>query len=183
MPRAHNQDPESGPLPGMLSTMQFISLDLSACTVDGHLEQPPSPSNQSFHGETKFDDSSGPLFTLYSRITEKEDNTMVQRWQKDAEGIIIFVRQRSWALPLRTHWMVNRTAFSLLSSLYLSLYPSKTSGPTRRTFPRSISGTSINYLPIPTFLAFPTLLLCQVWLDPRRSPHRDIRSGSTHSGS
>ena len=164
---------------------QFISLNLSACTVEGHLYQPPPPPNQSVHEETKFYDSSGPLFTLYSRITEEEDNTMVQRWQKDAEGVIIFVRQRfpANAPPLRTHWMVDSTAFSLLSSPSLSSYPSKTSGPSRKTFLRSISGTSLNDLPIPTFLALPTLLRCRLWSDLRRSPHRDLRSGSTHSGS
>ena len=37
-------------------------------------------------------DSSSPLFTMYSKIAEEEDDKMVERWQKDAEGIIIFVR-------------------------------------------------------------------------------------------
>jgi len=37
-------------------------------------------------------DSSGPLFTLYSKLAVEEDNKMVERWQKDADGIIIFVR-------------------------------------------------------------------------------------------
>jgi hypothetical protein len=29
---------------------------------------------------------------MYSKIAEEEDNKMVERWQKDAEGMIIFVR-------------------------------------------------------------------------------------------
>ena len=29
---------------------------------------------------------------MYSTIAEEEDDKMVERWQKDAEGIIIFVR-------------------------------------------------------------------------------------------
>jgi hypothetical protein len=37
-------------------------------------------------------DSSGPLFTMYSKLAVEEDNKMAERWQKDAEGIIIFVR-------------------------------------------------------------------------------------------
>jgi len=41
---------------------------------------------------TNVGDGSGPLFTMYSNIAEEEDNKMVERWQKDAEGIIIFVR-------------------------------------------------------------------------------------------
>ena len=176
MPRANSQDPESGIVPGMLSAVRFILLNLSAYTVDDRLDQPPSPLNQSFQGETKFGDGSGPLFTLYSKIAEEEDNKMVGRWQKDAEGIVIFVRQKSQTLLLRTHPMGNRTVYSLLSSLYLSLYPSKTLGPSRRTSPPSISRTFINYLPIPTFLALLTLLLCQLWL-PQHSPHRDLQSG------
>ena len=28
---------------------------------------------------------------MYSKIAEEEDDRMVERWQKDAEGIIIFV--------------------------------------------------------------------------------------------
>ena len=43
-------------------------------------------------GESNSGDSSGPLFTMYSKIAEEEDNKVVERWQKDAEGIIIFVR-------------------------------------------------------------------------------------------
>ena len=33
---------------------------------------------------------------MYSKIAEEEDDKMVERWQKDAEGIIIFVRSDSY---------------------------------------------------------------------------------------
>ena len=36
-------------------------------------------------------DSSGPLFSMYSKFAEKDDNKMTDRWQKDADGILIFV--------------------------------------------------------------------------------------------
>ena len=39
---------------------------------------------------TNFGDSAGPLFYMYSKISE-EDNKMAERWQKEAEEIIIFV--------------------------------------------------------------------------------------------
>ena len=90
---------------------------------------------------------------MYSKIAEEEDDKMVERWQKDAEGIIIFVRPE---LPFSAAAYSSdgyRTVYSLLSLLRLSLYPSKISGPIRRTFPHSISETSFNFLPIPTFLA------------------------------
>ena len=40
---------------------------------------------------TPFSDSSQPLFSMYSKVAEEEDNKVVARWQKDAEGILIFV--------------------------------------------------------------------------------------------
>ena len=29
---------------------------------------------------------------MYSKAADEEDNKMVERWQKDADGILIFVR-------------------------------------------------------------------------------------------
>ncbi|KAH9989145.1 hypothetical protein BJV77DRAFT_905110, partial [Russula vinacea] len=34
--------------------------------------------------------SSGQLFSMYSKFAEAEDNKMAERWQKDADGILIF---------------------------------------------------------------------------------------------
>ena len=52
--------------------------------------QQSQPSQEEFH----FGDSSGPLFSIYSDAAEDEDNKMADRWQKDAEGILIFVSLR-----------------------------------------------------------------------------------------
>ena len=54
----------------------------------GHPQSTLDPPSQ---GETNFGDSSGPLFSIYSKAAEDEDNKMVERWQKDADGILIFV--------------------------------------------------------------------------------------------
>jgi hypothetical protein len=40
----------------------------------------------------EFSDSSGPLFDMYCEMAEEEDKKMADRWTKDADGIIIFVR-------------------------------------------------------------------------------------------
>jgi hypothetical protein len=53
-----------------------------------HPQSTPSPPSQ---GESNFGDSSGPFFSIYSKTAEEEDNKMVDRWQKDADGILIFV--------------------------------------------------------------------------------------------
>ena len=65
--------------------------------VDRHRGQPLSAlyqPSQLWRGESNFGDSSGPLFFIYSGIAEEEDNKMTDRWQKDADGILIFVRPR-----------------------------------------------------------------------------------------
>jgi hypothetical protein len=48
-------------------------------------------SNQPSQRESIFGDSSGPLLSVYSKAAEDEDNKMVDRWQKDADGILFFV--------------------------------------------------------------------------------------------
>ncbi|KAH9989388.1 hypothetical protein BJV74DRAFT_922893, partial [Russula compacta] len=73
MSQTNNQDPETGNV-----------------AADRHLNRPVPGPTQLSQGESNFGDSSGPLFTLYSEIAEEEDNRMAERWQKDAEGIIIF---------------------------------------------------------------------------------------------
>ena len=66
------------------------------CTIDD-LENPAlhqSESNQAsqtLEAAPNFGDSSVPFFSIYSKIAEEEDNRMTDRWQKDAEGILIFV--------------------------------------------------------------------------------------------
>ncbi len=58
--------------------------------------------DQPLQGESNFGDSSGPLFSIYSKAAEDEDNKMVDRWQKDAEGILFFVSPRV-AIRLSLH--------------------------------------------------------------------------------
>ncbi len=50
--------------------------------------------NRPLQGESDFGDSSGPLFSMYFKTAEDEDNKIVERWQKDANGLLIFVSPR-----------------------------------------------------------------------------------------
>lgn len=72
-------------------------------TVGGHRGQPqPAPTGTQLpQGEFNFGDSSVPLFSLYSKIAEEEDNKLADRWQKDADGILIFVSVRVTLPSLR----------------------------------------------------------------------------------
>ena len=60
--------------------------------LDDHRAHTLTAPNKPLQGESKFGDSSGPLFSIYSKAAEEEDNKLVKRWQKDADGILIFVR-------------------------------------------------------------------------------------------
>jgi hypothetical protein len=51
-------------------------------------------SNQALQGESNIGDSSGLLFSIYSKAAEDEDSKMVEQWQKDADGILFFVSPR-----------------------------------------------------------------------------------------
>ena len=64
------------------------------CIADDHPNHPLPTLNQPLQEESNFGDSSGPLFSIYSKAAEDEDNKMVERWQKDADGILIFVSPR-----------------------------------------------------------------------------------------
>jgi hypothetical protein len=75
----------------------------SFTSIIGGPDYVPQPAqNQSSQGQAKFSDSSGPLFNMYVKMTEKEDNKMADRWQKDADGILIFV-SLDICLQARTH--------------------------------------------------------------------------------
>ena len=63
---------------------------------------PNQPSRHEPQGGSIFGDSSGPLFSLYSKIAEEEDDKVTDRWQKDADGILIFVSGRV-AIPTVTY--------------------------------------------------------------------------------
>ncbi|KAI0284743.1 hypothetical protein BC826DRAFT_1109616 [Russula brevipes] len=61
--------------------------------TDGHPEQPqlvPNQPTQPSHGGSNFGDSSGPLFSMYSKTMMEEDVTGAERFQKDADSVLIF---------------------------------------------------------------------------------------------
>ena len=58
---------------------------------------------------------------MYSKIAEKDDNTMAERWQKDADGILIFVspQVRFYAITCNNGKPIGR--FILCSRRYIPL--------------------------------------------------------------
>ncbi|KAI0287599.1 hypothetical protein BC826DRAFT_743776 [Russula brevipes] len=64
--------------------MSQSTTQLSVYELENGRDMSPLPE------ESKFRDSSGPLFSMYSKIAQEEDNKTAERWQKDADGILIF---------------------------------------------------------------------------------------------
>ena len=101
--------------------MMFITGDQRA-QHDNSPSNPQSAPNQLPQGESIFGDSSGRLFSIYTKAAEEEDKKIVERWQKDADGILIFVSPRV-ANPCRfVHNLEHhRPVYSLLRSPHSSL--------------------------------------------------------------
>ena len=55
---------------------------------------------------------------MYSKAAEEEDNKMVERWQKDADGILIFVSSRVGIHAVLCINCNTRPVYSLLQSLH-----------------------------------------------------------------
>ena len=52
--------------------------------------------------QNEFYDASGPLFSLYSKMSEESNDNWAESYQKDAEGIVLFVSPRSCLHPQKT---------------------------------------------------------------------------------
>ncbi|KAH9989380.1 hypothetical protein BJV74DRAFT_454579 [Russula compacta] len=74
MSQPDNQDPERG----------NVTVDHPNQHLFARIENQPSKR------QSNLGDGSAPLFTMYSKIAEEKDKEMVEQWQQDAKGIIIF---------------------------------------------------------------------------------------------
>jgi hypothetical protein len=88
--------PESQAAPGFLTSTVLALVISLTCKLDDRNEQPPDQSlppspPATPPQELDFGDPSGPLFSLYSDIADKEDKEFANRWQQDAKDILVFV--------------------------------------------------------------------------------------------
>jgi hypothetical protein len=65
----------------------FLTNLIPSCIGGGGDNSPPSSGP-------------GPLFFMYSKLAEEEDNKMAERWQQDADGLLIFVSSQVRFTPL-----------------------------------------------------------------------------------
>jgi hypothetical protein len=68
--------------PRMLDVTRLGSSTLLTCALDGSQNEP-------------CDDTSAPLFSMYSKKVKEDDDNWGERHQRDAEGIVLFVSPRS----------------------------------------------------------------------------------------
>ncbi|SRR5260221_511408 len=113
---------------------------LSSCiwTVNDHPDQsqpiqfPQSPPLQPYQGEINHGDRSSPLYAMYSKVTQEEDNKMADRFQKAADGLLVFVSPHFTAPFLHTSIGNRRVVYSLPLSLHYLQSQSRTSSPALR---------------------------------------------------
>ena len=87
------------------------------CTVDGQrgLNQPLRPPTgllQQPQRDINYGDSSWPLYAMYSKIVQEEDNKVAENHQKSADGILVFVSPRI-ARPFLSASIKYRLVYSL----------------------------------------------------------------------
>jgi hypothetical protein len=129
--------------------------------VEGHHEHPPTLQTAPSQEESDLGDSSRPLFSMYSKIAEEEDNKMTDRWQQEAtDGVLVFVSTHVRDSCNYSHKLERCSpVYSLLPLLRCSPFPFRISSQILKTSPHSISRTSIRSLQIKPALHHPGLFL------------------------
>ena len=92
MSRADRKDPEKGADFSTSVSYIIVPTNLTEHAADGHRYRPYAAEIHTSQEEPKFMDSSGPVFRMYLKKAEDEDNNITGSLQRDAEGIRLFVR-------------------------------------------------------------------------------------------
>ena len=125
---------ETGNDTGMFSTRRSAMTSLSSrvCVVDGRSQPIQFPFLQSYQSQVNYGDRSWPLYAMYSKVTQEEDNTMAERSLKAADGLFVFVSTRLTPPFLHTLIGNHRVVYSLPLSLHCLQSQSRTSSPALR---------------------------------------------------
>ena len=105
--------------------------------ITGDTHDPPQPAqNEGEHErESNFIDGSDHFFTMYTKITGEEDKKMVDRWQAEADGILIFVSlSLLFSHIVRTRSLViDRSIFCRRRRISRNINPRPPTQPTRHS--------------------------------------------------
>jgi hypothetical protein len=91
--KAHQKIQRRGQVCVLLYYLVLPPISFMCPGASVRLARSPSPSD-SEASTGSLVDRSGPLFSIYSEIASEEDKKMAERWQKDADGTLIFVSLR-----------------------------------------------------------------------------------------
>ena len=87
-----------------------------------------------YHGQSQSNtnERSGSLFSIYSNVASEEDELMAERWQKGADGILIFVsRQVKLRTRARVNGSIDRFILCRCRCIARHVIPGPETGPTR----------------------------------------------------
>lgn len=148
--------------------------------TSGHPDRPHSTRHPSLssHGGNNYRDSSWPLYAMYSKITQEEDNNDAEHSQRDVDGLLVFVSPHVTSTSLQPQ-LKNRPVYSPPPSRHCLQSQSQNSSLAPRTPRRSTLRTFISFLQTQMH---PSGRFRPLWLNPRHSLHRDTLSGLTPSG-
>jgi hypothetical protein len=77
-----------------------LFLSTSSSLIDGQQD------DRRWQGQSNFSDGSGPLFNMYVKMKEEEDNTKAKYWQKDNDSFLIFVSSPiSFHMAVPARWL------------------------------------------------------------------------------
>ena len=88
----------------------------SQITADPRYPPQPAQNAGENEGDSNFVDGSDHFFTMYTEMAGEEDKKMAERWQADAEGILVFVSPDSAAHIVPTRLTDHRRVYFLLLS-------------------------------------------------------------------
>ena len=94
----------------------------------GNPDVPLSEQHQPSQGQPTFSDGSEPIFNMYVKMSQEEDNKRADRWKKDADGILIFVSSSCYlhGFEYNDQRENSRPVYSLLPLRHCSQCQSKT---------------------------------------------------------
>src|ERR1700689_4696610 len=75
-----------------IGTVIFLSHYLFSTAAPPYPPPLAQAQAQAPQGVSDFVDGSGPIFSMYLEMATEGDRKMAENWQKDADGILIFVR-------------------------------------------------------------------------------------------
>jgi len=129
MSQVGHQDIEGGHA-GILSALRSLPHQthqrvLRCIVIEGHRRQPEvaqAQLPQPCQGEPHFCDSSWPLYSMYSKIAQEEDDKIAERCQRNADGMLIFVSPHEY-FRVAAHTNLRNIGRSILSDRRHINYP------------------------------------------------------------